>query len=273
MYKLIASDLDETLLRKDKHVSKEDAEAIQAFTQAGGIFVCCTGRPYWTAKGTLQEIGQYGHTGTYVISFNGGAITENGTDELLSYAGITNEEAEAMYQAGRKYDVCQHIYTLDTVWVSNINQGEIDYLNGRQAFTEFDHEDLSFLKGQNIVKCLYENTDYAYLRKIAEEVSPLTGNMDVSYSSNRYLEFNRKGVNKGSGLKKLADMLNIDIKDTIAVGDNFNDLAMIQAAGLGIGVANTNPDMKKDCDVILKHSCEESAIAEVIWEYAMKDEA
>ena len=60
--------------------------------------------------------------------------------------------------------------------------------------------------------------------------------MDVSYSSNRYIEFNHKGVNKGAGLKKLADLLRIDIQDTIAIGDNYNDLSMIKDAGLGVGV-------------------------------------
>lgn len=60
--------------------------------------------------------------------------------------------------------------------------------------------------------------------------------MDVSYSSNRYIEFNHQGVNKGQGLKKLADILGVDIKETIVIGDNFNDLSMIKVAGLGVGV-------------------------------------
>ena len=88
--------------------------------------------------------------------------------------------------------------------------------------------------------------------------------MDVSFSSNRYMEFNRKGVSKGMGLHKLADLLGVDIKDTIAIGDNYNDLSMIQEAGLGIGVANTVEAMKKDCDYITQSDCNHSAIAEVI---------
>ena len=68
--------------------------------------------------------------------------------------------------------------------------------------------------------------------------------MDVSYSSNRYIEFNHQGVNKGQGLKKLAELLHVDIKDTIAIGDNFNDLSMIKVAGLGVGVQNTVEEMK-----------------------------
>ena len=88
--------------------------------------------------------------------------------------------------------------------------------------------------------------------------------MDVSYSSNRYIEFNHQGVNKGQGLKKLAELLHVDIKDTIAIGDNFNDLSMIKVAGLGVGVQNTVEEMKKECDIITKATNNRGAIAEVI---------
>ncbi len=62
--------------------------------------------------------------------------------------------------------------------------------------------------------------------------------MDVSYSSNRYLEFNRKGVNKGNGLLRLAGLLGVKREETMAIGDHINDLSMIRAAGLGIGMQN-----------------------------------
>lgn len=118
---------------------------------------------------------------------------------------------------------------------------------------------------------LYVNTDYDYLNMIEQELSDITGNMDVSYSSNRFLEFNRKGVNKGEGLKRLAGMLGVDIKDTIAIGDNFNDLPMIKAAGLGVGVANSTEGIIQDCDVITEADCDHDAVAEVIEKYILKN--
>lgn len=114
------------------------------------------------------------------------------------------------------------------------------------------------------------NTDYDYLKKIEDDLKDITSDLDVSYSSNRYIEFNHKGVNKGQGLAKLASMLHVDLKDTIAIGDNFNDLSMIKTAGIGIGVRNTIKDMKKECDVITKATNNESAIAEVIDRYILK---
>ena len=115
------------------------------------------------------------------------------------------------------------------------------------------------------LKLWYSATKYS----IEDDLKDITGDLDVSYSSNRYIEFNHQGVNKGQGLKKLADILGVDIKETIAVGDNFNDLSMIKVAGLGVGVQNTVEDMKKECDVITKATNNENAVAEVINKYIL----
>ena len=130
--------------------------------------------------------------------------------------------------------------------------------------TEIFDDNIDFLKGQEIVKVLYMNTDYQYLKGIENDLKEIIGDLDVSYSSNRYIEFNHQGVNKGQGLKKLAELLHVDIKDTIAIGDNFNDLSMIKVAGLGVGVQNTVEEMKKECDIITKATNNQGAIAEVI---------
>ena len=71
-------------------------------------------------------------------------------------------------------------------------------------------------------------------------------------------------MNKGAGLKKLAKILGVDIKDTIAIGDNFNDLSMIRDAGLGVGVANVAKDMRGDCDYICENNCDNNAVSEVL---------
>ena len=179
------------------------------------------------------------------------------------------KKAEALFKRGLPYDVCIHVYTKDTVYVYRLWQKEKDYLAGRMEVTEFFEPSIDFLKGQDIVKVLYVNTDYGYLRQIEEDLKDITGDMDVSYSSNRYIEFNQKGVNKGSGLLTLAKLLGIRQEETIAIGDNFNDLSMILAAGLGVGVQNTVEDMKPLCDVITEATNNEGAVAEVIERYIL----
>lgn len=271
MYKLIAADLDETLISRDRTISKDNINAIKEAVKHGVKFVLATGRGYNSVHGTLKELGLYDEAGQYVISYNGGAITENKDEKMLYFQGITFEEASALYKRGLTYEhICIHVYTPDQVWVRNFYPEEREYLANRQPCTEIFTDDIDFLKGKPIVKVIYMNTDYDYLMRIADEIQDLAGNLSVSYSSNRYMELNRKGVSKGNGLKRLCDLAGIDISETIAIGDNYNDLSMIQAAGLGVGVNNTVEEMKKDCDIITDADCDHSAVAEVISRFILK---
>lgn len=267
MYKIIACDMDETLLKKDRTISDEDKKNIAKLKELGVKFVPASGRNYTSIDAQLKELGTFDAENEYVISFNGGAITENKNHKLLHFEGISFELAEELYRRGLTYDVCVHIYTKEKVYAYNFFQNEKDYVAGRMEVQEIFDKDINFLKGQEIVKCLYAKPDMDYLRKIADDLKDITGDCDVSYSSNRYLEFNKRGVSKGAGLRKLAEILGVDMKDTIAIGDNWNDHSMIVAAGVGCGVANVVDDMKKDCDYICKKSCEESAVSEVIQKF------
>lgn len=273
MYKIIACDLDETLVSDDRTISKRNIEAIKKATELGVKFIPATGRGYETVQNTLKKLGLWNKENEYVISFNGGAIVENKGNKILHFEGLPFELAEKIYQKGLTYDVCIHVYTMDTVFVYNLNQDEKDFLRGRMEVVEINDQNLDFLKGQDIVKILFEYPDYPYLNKIEENLKNLTeGKIDVSYSSNRYIEFNHKNVNKGTGLKFIADRLGVDIKDTMAIGDNFNDLTMIKAAGLGVGVQNTTPDMKPMCDYITDATNNEGAVGEAIEKFVLSEQ-
>lgn len=273
MYQLIACDLDETLLQADRSISQKNIDAIQAAQKLGVKFVPATGRNYISVQPTLEQLGLKNLAGEYVISFNGGAITENKGNRVLQTQGLTFEMGNELFKRGLQYDVCIHVYTRDKVYVYRLDESEKSYQAGRMELDEFDAESLDFIKDQEIIKVLYMNTDRQYLQKIESDLSDVTGDLDVSYSSNRYIEFNKKGVNKGGGLQTLANLLGIDMKNVIAIGDNFNDLSMIQAAGLGIGVQNTVEAMKAECDVITQATCDQSAIAEVIERFIFSERA
>ena len=175
MYKIIISDLDETLLQTwDKKVSAKNREAIAKATELGVKFVVGTGRPYTTVQGTLEELGLKDAKDQYVVSFNGGAITENAGNKMKYYQGITFEEAAELFERAKKYDVGMHVYTKDEVYVWRLDSfGEREFQDGRMDVIERDDDNLDFLKGQEIVKMLYINTDYAYLHKIEEELSDI----------------------------------------------------------------------------------------------------
>lgn len=269
MYKIIACDLDETLLRTDRTLSRRDIEAIQKARALGVKFVPATGRGYDTVGGTLAQLGLLDQENEYVISYNGGAITENRGNRLLHFQGLPFELAAELYRRGLEHDVCIHVYTKDMVYAYRLWQSEIDYLAGRMEIREVFERDLGFLAGQEIAKVLYVNTDRSYLQRIEEDLRDITQDMDVSYSSNRYIEFNRKGVNKGAGLLRLRELLGAEREETIAIGDNLNDLSMIQAAGLGVGVQNAVESMKPLCGYVTRATNDESAVAEVIERFVL----
>ncbi len=88
--------------------------------------------------------------------------------------------------------------------------------------------------------------------------------VDITFSSKRYLELMPAGVDKGTGLTRLADMLGIPMSEVIAVGDSANDLSMIKAAGLGVGVANVTDDVRPYCDVVLETAGTDGAFSELV---------
>lgn len=269
MYKLIACDLDETLLDDDTHVNEKNKKAIKKATKLGVKFVPATGRGFNAIQNTLKEINLYDQAHEYVISYNGGCISENKNNRVMKFQGVDFSTAEKLYELGQNYDVCIHVYTKDMLYVYNSNDDENNYLNNRHKYKIIENKKLNFLKGQEIAKVLYGNQNMAYLKQIATSLGDFTTNLDVSYSSNRYLEFNYKGVNKGNGLLWLAKKLNIKPEETIAIGDNFNDLSMIRAAGLGVGVANTNEEMKDKCDVITLADNNQGGVAEAIEKFVL----
>lgn len=268
-YKIIACDLDETLLGSDRTVSPENRAAIQRARERGVKFVPATGRGFASVRGVLEALDLADAPGEYVLSYNGGAITENRGNRLLHFEGLPFETADALFRRGLQYDVCIHVYTLETVYVYHFKENERAYLRGRMEVKELPAPDVGFLRDAPIGKVLFNSTDLPYLARIERELSELTADLEVTYSSARYLEFNPKGVNKGSGLLRLAELLKVDPTETVAIGDNFNDRPMIQAAGLGVGVANVVDAVRPCCDYITKATHDQSAVAEVIEKFIL----
>ena len=269
MYKLIACDLDETLLTTtDPHVSKVNADAIKKLRSLGVKFVPATGRNFLTIRETLEELDLFDRENEYAISLNGAVLSENHNDRILYFHGIDFDLVKDIYERSRQYDVGLHVYTDTETYVKDLPVYEKEILSDRGLdFIEF--RDIEEFRDRKLAKILFVNRDYDYLKRVEQDFTDILDRVDLSYSSNRYFEFNAKGVNKGNGLRKLCEILNIDMSEVIAIGDNFNDLTMIEAAGLGVGVANAIPGMREHFDVITENDCGHGAVAEVIEKYIL----
>lgn len=273
MIRIVASDLDETLLNSDKQVDPYTIEMIKKIKEKGTLFVCATGRPAFSLQNTLKQIDQYQKEGTYTIGLNGAVVTENKGNKVLYTEGVDFDLAQAIYKNGLNYDVCIHVYTTDAVYAYNLNENEIDFLKGRMEVIPIDHRDLDFLKDQQIIKLLYQNTDFEYLKSIEESLPEwIKDACDLSYSSSRYFEFNKKGVHKGLGLRYLCNLLNIPIEDSMAIGDNFNDVGMLKEAGFSVGVKNINKAIQDCVDYISPYTHNEGAVGHILEEKVLKEQ-
>lgn len=268
-YKIIASDLDETLIPLSRVIPQVSLDAIARCREAGVKFVPCTGRGYLSAQKDLAAIGLYDLPDEYVISYNGGAITENRGMRVLSFEGMPFEDVRELFEASLGYDVSIQIYTPDMVWIHNLPDEMRRFITGRITFTTFDETSIDFLRDRRFAKVLYSKADLPYLAKVEQDMGPLAERFSTSFSSGRFLEFNPKGITKGSGLRRLAERLGVDMADTIAIGDSTNDLTMIEYAGLGCGVANMVDEVRAKVDYACERTVDEGAIAEVIERFVL----
>lgn len=270
MYRLVASDMDETFLDADHAIPASNLRALKRMRELGVLFVPSSGRWYSSImdnfSGEARELIEDG----YVLSYNGGFINRVGDPTPLTTCGLSNECANAIYAKGLELRLCMHVNVADGhVFVNDAPTRERDYLESITGVTHFrgsDHPDLSFLEGRGIVKILYVDWDFDELQELGRKLAPMAERLgvDITFSSKRYLELMPAGVDKGTGLTRLADMLGIPMSEVIAVGDSANDLSMIKAAGLGVGVANVTDDVRPYCDVVLETARTEGAFSELI---------
>ena len=269
-YKIIACDMDETLLSSDATICRRNIDAIKKAIAKGVKFVPCTGRGFRSIEGVLKTLDLYDQAGQYVIGFNGASITENKGSRSLFWDPIPFDLADQLFRRCCTYGQCMHIYTRDVVYITNITPDEEAFLHGRMGYVPVETESLDFIRGkEEVCKLIVTNTDYDYLQRVHAELQPLLGDITVSFSSNRYIEFMHQGVNKGAGLHKLADLLGVPYEETLAIGDNINDTDMLKAAGLSVGVHNLNPIIRPYCDVVTDATNDEGAVAEAIEKYVL----
>ena len=268
MYKIIVSDLDETLLNGQKHISKADIESISKLTECK--FIIATGRGFGAVQHHLKEIGQYNKQNSYTMSYNGGIITENKDNRILYAKYMPFEDAKFLFNLGKKYNICINLYCEDRCYIYKLFENERILLsNNGFDLVEFEEDNIDFAKDFKIVKLLFCSEDYEYLKFIKKDMN-IDDRFSISFSSQRYIELNPLGIDKGFGLRKLCELLDVDIKDTIAVGDNINDIEMIKAAGIGIGVKNTVPEVVPHCDTIIDADNNHDPISYIINKYNIK---
>lgn len=260
-YKMIVTDLDDTLLNSKKQVSPIDKEAIMKAQKAGIKFILASGRPTFAMKELAQEL-KLADYGSYILSFNGSIITECSTGKNITEESLTKEDIHLMYDFSKKHNTHILTYINDEI----ISETNSEYIDVEVNLTKMNHrkvEDLKKTVDRDAVKCMLLE-EPSYLKKVEEELKKEYGNKySIAISKPFFLEVTKLGVDKGTAVKKLADILGIKIEEVIAAGDSFNDLPMLKAAGTSIAVANAQPEIKEIVDFVVS-SNDEGGMAELI---------
>lgn len=273
MSKIIFSDLDGTLLCSDKSISAGNREAIDRATKAGHSFVIATGRPFESAKLVSDSLGLNGE-GCYIVSYNGGHVYDCYHKKVLYSRQMDMQTVRELFALAETDGLYVHTYQNGEILTKAATE-EMEWYATRTNLKASPRADvLEYLTrepNKAIVIHLHDHERLERFRIEHEEWS--RGKCRMLFSCPQYLEVVPEGISKMTGIRFLAEQLGVDMADTIAVGDETNDIEMIKAAGIGVAVSNANPVAKEAADYVTVRNNDEDAIAEVIEKFVLGSEA
>jgi len=266
MYKLLALDMDGTLLKKDKTISKRTKDAIKKAKNNGIQVVLATGRPTKGIEKYLKELDLV-NDNDYAVSFNGAVIQNTKTGLVIAETPMSYEDLFYLFKLSQELNINIHALTSDSCitpkW-NRFSQQEASLNEISLVISDFDKLDQT----KPIVKIMFideVDTLNKALEALPEEAKTKFSTMR---SDPNYYEFLNIKVNKGAGIEMLANILGIKQSEVICIGDAGNDIHMIKYAGLGVAMGNAFSDVKTIADYITR-SNEEDGVAHVIEKFIL----
>jgi Cof subfamily protein (haloacid dehalogenase superfamily) len=283
--KMIAIDMDGTLLNRHGQVSAENAWAVKEAQASGITVVVATGRSYKEALPPLMAAG----ITCPLICVNGAEVRAE-TGEIVRSVPIppqTYEEAEAIL---RQEDLYYELYTNRGTFTNDREKafGVLrDFIQSafpgtdEQAIREADERRFSTgeispvdtyaavlgRSGEHLYKLLVFSRDGQKLARASRRLAAVN-ELSVSSSANHNLEVTHRLAQKGIALWELADGLGVALEETMAIGDSFNDLSMLRIVGLGVAMGNAEDEIKRVCAVVTG-SNDQHGVARAIREWAL----
>lgn len=266
--KILFLDLDQTLLRDDKSVSEKNREAIHTALKKGNYIVLATGRPVDSGRRVVKELG-LSQPGCYMIAYNGGLIYDCAADKVLVEHTMSIEDVEYLFQKAEEDGLYIQTYTQNYI-ITQKRTRETQYYIDHTGMECKVGEVASLIDDEPHKVLLIELEDHEKLVRFKEKNAQWAEqHSECFFSSPQYLEYCPKGVNKGSGVEYIRKLLNVKKENTIGVGDEENDIPLLQQAAIGIAVKNASDTVKEAADFVTEHDNNEDAIAEVIEKYVL----
>lgn len=262
MYTIIALDLDGTLTNSKKEITPRTYDALMAAQQRGVKIILASGRPVFGMEHLAEQL-RMEEYGGYVLAFNGGKLIDWRTKEVIMEQKLPNELVARIYHSAVDADLAVLTYRGKTIVTNKAFDRHVmhnAYIN-RLPLVELD----DFLNEIEypVNKCLIvgEPERLAVLEK--KMLGEYGDTMGIFRSQPFFLECVPPGIDKAHTLEILCSKRGIKKEEIIACGDSWNDLSMIEYAGLGVAMGNAVDDLKAKADYVTA-SNEEDGIAEVI---------
>lgn len=244
---MMISDLDGTLIDKQRNITKKTKYAVEAFKTNGGIFSIATGRGINSAKRYIDQL----NIDVPVILFNGCVIYKPSNHEIIYQNCLKKElylEIIKLWETGR-YDVDLVVFGLNGIYIKKRSHMIDVFLDIDNEYAKIQ-EDLT--KIEDPIKVLLLGDAQISRRLVDELKSEFKVPFSCVQSDDVFIEILPNGVTKGTALKKLSDIMKISMDEIVAVGDQDNDRDMIMNAGLGVAMANADESVKSNADFVTK---------------------
>jgi len=263
--RLLALDLDDTLLRSDLTISYRTRNAIKRIQQAGVVVVLASGRIPEAMEHFSRLLGLNKRTG-YLVCNNGAFIQESHTGRIVHEVRIEAQTALAICDLAHAEGFPVQMYDDDIMYVSRQNEysGYDQKITGlRQVVVE----NFRAMVGAGCYKLIVPG-DPMLLTHLETLIRSYLENEITLFASRSYfLEIMPRETDKGTALAKVAEILGVRADETMAIGDSLNDEAMIRWAGIGVAMANADERVKDIADLVTDHTNNDDGVADVIDTY------
>jgi len=293
MVKLIALDMDGTLLTPNHDISGRTREAIQKAMDRGVQVVIATGRAFYEAHGIISKLDM----NVPYICLNGAEV-RNESSEIMSTSALNSELIEEVSDVFKAEGIFYQVYTDRAIYTTSIERDievfiDLSEQMGQKAnetrirkfmeerlergtLVEVDDYKAIFERGdENVLKFLATSSSRAKLVRAKNELNEI-GNLAVSSSSAGNIELTHENAQKGVALEHIAEIMEIDMKDVMAVGDNLNDISMLKRVGHSVAMGNAASEVKGIANKTTKTNMEDGvaiAIEEVLAEMDRQEAA
>lgn len=272
MYRMIAIDLDGTLLNSNKEISCENGKYIKLALEKGIKVIICSGRIYPGAKIYAEQLSL---TEPLVVC-NGAVIKDAKSDEVLYTNLLSKEDCYAVIDILRSEDIYFHTYIDDVMYAEKLDYSALHYMiKSKDLGSDFridvkvvesvgDIIGSSKVSPAKIVVMSSNLEALARARRLVESVKTV----EVVKSSNDNFEVLNFGVSKGKALEIISRKLSVKREEIMAIGDNENDCSMLKYAGFSVAMGNAEESIKDICNFVTL-SNNENGVAHVIKKFVL----